>query len=314
MKLIEPYVTIIPQADPLIHIEKIGRTCYKSMSDFTHETSIKFFKGLVKSGHHSVLEHATFIFKVDLINLAQAERLSILNSKYLNWTQTHDPLNSSVNRDRVFVSGNLRAIKESGCLGLMHTLCKVYPDMECYFKISGTKSLGSYYMSPFTLIPRTSFISSNPNKQEIDAHLYTSIAFLTDRGVTHEMVRHRPASYSQESTRYCNYSHEKFGSELEFIKPATFDEWSEEQRSTYIKSLEQAESAYMKLTESGLKAQFARGVLPTDIRTRIVMTANHEEWEHFFNLRSKGTTGSPHPNMKKVADMAFDSYYEYNII
>ena len=312
MKLIEPYVTVIPQADPLIHIEKIGRTCYKSLSDFTHETSIKFFKGLVNSGHHSVLEHATFIFKVDTMNLSQAERSCIMNSKYLNWTQTHDPLNPSV--DRVFVSGNLRAIKESGCLGLMHTLCKVYPDMEYYFNISSTKSLESYYTSPFTLIPRDSFTSSKPNKQEINAHLYTSIAFLTDRGVTHEMVRHRPASYSQESTRYCNYSHEKFGSELEFIKPATFDCWSEEQRSTYIKSLEQAESAYMKLTESGLKAQFARGVLPTDIRTRIVMTANHEEWKHFFNLRAWGTTGTPHPNMKKVADMAFDSYYEYNII
>ena len=126
------------------------------------------------------------------------------------------------------------------------------------------------------------------------------------------MVRHRPASYSQESTRYCNYSHEKFGSELEFIKPAAFDCWSEEQRSTYLKSLEQAESAYMNLTESGLKSQFARGVLPTDIRTRIVMTANHEEWEHFFNLRSLGTTGSPHPNMKRVADMAKLAYKEYN--
>lgn len=310
MKLIEPSVSVIPQENPFLHIEKIGRVCYKSKSDFTHETSIKFFKGLVNSGHHSVLEHATFIFKVDMMNLALAERSCIMNSKYLNWTQTHDPLNSSV--DRLFVSGNLRAIKESGCLGLMHTLCKIYPDMECYFKISGM--LDAYYdnISPFTLIPRTNFISSNPNKQEIDAHLYTSIAFLTDRGVTHEMVRHRPASYSQESTRYCNYSHEKFGSELEFIKPATFDEWSEEQRSTYIKLLEQAESAYMKLTESGLKAQFARGVLPTDIRTRIVMTANHEEWKHFFNLRSLGTTGSPHPNMKKVADMAKIAYNEYN--
>lgn len=313
MKLIEPYVTIIPQADPLIHIEKIGRTCYKSLSDFTHETATKFFKGLVNSGHHSVLEHATFIFKVDILCLSQAEHLRIMNSKYLNWTQTHDPSSNGA-VDRAFVSGNLRAIKESGCLGLMHTLCKVYPDMECYFNISGTKSLESHYTGPFTLIPRSSFLSSKPNKPEINAHLYTSIAFLTDRGVTHEMVRHRPASYSQESTRYCNYSHEKFGSELEFIKPATFDCWSEEQRSTYIKSLEQAESAYMKLTESGLKAQFARGVLPTDIRTRIVMTANHEEWKHFFNLRAWGTTGTPHPNMKKVADMAFDSYYEYNII
>ena len=194
----------------------------------------------------------------------------------------------------------------------MYTLLKAYPDMESYFEISDIKSLESYYTSPFTLIPRSSFLSSNPNKREIDAHLYTSIAFLTDRGVTHEMVRHRPASYSQESTRYCNYSNERFGRELEFIKPATFDEWRDEERYVYIDLLEKAEIAYMKLTQSGLKAQLARGVLPTDIRTRIVMTANHEEWEHFFNLRCLGTTGSPHPNMKKVADMAMKAYNEYN--
>lgn len=308
MKLIEPYVTVIPQADPLIHIEKIGRTCYKSTSDFTHETAIKFFKGLVNSGHHSVLEHATFIFKVDMEQLSQSEHLCISQSKYLNWTQVLETNHAY----RCIVSGNLRAIKESGCLGLMHTLCKVYPDMESYFEVSGTKSLEYRYMSPFTLIPRSSFLSSNPNKQEIDAHLYTSIAFLTDRGVTHEMVRHRTASYSQESTRYCNYSNERFGRELEFIKPATFDEWRDEERYVYIDLLEKAEIAYMKLTQSGLKAQLARGVLPTDIRTRIVMTANHEEWEHFFNLRSLGTTGSPHPNMKKVADMAMEAYNEYN--
>lgn len=308
MKLIEPYVTVIPQADPLIHIEKIGRTCYKSMSDFTHETSIKFFKGLVNSGHHSVLEHATFIFKVDMEQLSQSEHLCISQSKYLNWTQVLETNHAY----RCIVSGNLRAIKESGCLGLMYTLLKAYPDMESYFEISDIKSLESYYTSPFTLIPRSSFLSSNPNKREIDAHLYTSIAFLTDRGVTHEMVRHRPASYSQESTRYCNYSNERFGRELEFIKPATFDEWRDEERYVYIDLLEKAEIAYMKLTQSGLKAQLARGVLPTDIRTRIVMTANHREWEHFFNLRSLGTTGSPHPNMKKVADMAMEAYNEYN--
>ena len=308
MKLIEPYVTVIPQADPLIHIEKIGRTCYKSMSDFTHETSIKFFKGLVNSGHHSVLEHATFIFKVDMEQLSQSEHLCISQSKYLNWTQVLETNHAY----RCIVSGNLRAIKESGSLGLMHTLLKAYPDMESYFEISDIKSLESYYTSPFTLIPRSSFLSSNPNKREIDAHLYTSIAFLTDRGVTHEMVRHRPASYSQESTRYCNYSNERFGRELEFIKPATFDEWRDEERYVYIDLFEKAESAYMNLTESGLKSQFARGVLPTDIRTRIVMTTNHEEWKHFFNLRSLGTTGSPHPNMKKVADMAMKAYNEYN--
>ena len=148
---------------------------------------------------------------------------------------------------------------------------------------------------------------------EVYSHLYTTMLFVTDRGVTHEMVRHRVASYTQESTRYCNYSNDKFGSELTFIEPATFKDWEVGQQIQYTQSLEYAERAYMGLTNSGLLAQFARGVLPTDVCTTIAMTANHEEWEHFFDLRSRGITGAPHPNMKKVAEMAEHIYYEeYN--
>lgn len=108
----------------------------------------------------------------------------------------------------------------------------------------------------------------------------------------------------------CNYSNEKFGSEIKCIYPANFESWSEDNRNVYIHSLEQAEEAYISMIDEGATAQQARGVLPTDLATTIVMTANHKEWNHFFDLRSRGLTGSPHPNMKVVASKAEQLYYE----
>lgn len=315
MKIINSSAEVIPMNDPLMHIEKIGRVCYKSNSDFTQDTALKFFNSLVNSGHHSVLEHATFIFKVTDAMFCD---LKIYKHKYLNFTRVqHSSLNSDICSSSAIVSGNLRAICESGVVGLMLALERVYPQFSSYFNLD--KSSIDYSMEldrpSFKLISREEFINSKPYISEINKHLYTTISFITDRGVSHEMVRHRPASYSQESTRYCNYSQDKFGNELTFIRPATFDEWTHEQQDTYCSSLSIAERHYLELvTLSDLRPQLARGILPTDIKTQIIMTANHEEWEHFFNLRSLGTTGNPHPNMKQVADIAFKKYKEFNNI
>lgn len=309
MKLIDPFVTVVPYEDPFIHIEKVGRTCYKSLSDFTHDTGVKFFNTLVKSKHYSVLEHATFLFLLDPKNvLGQLGNLEFIRSKkYIEWTRVSDPYNP---HGRVILSGNLRAIKESRLYILMTPLLKKYPELSTYFGYS----IGSqdYSTEPFRLITREEFFALKPNQFELQRHLYTSIAFVTDRGVSHELVRHRSASFAQESTRYCNYSKDRFGNELEFTRPANFDSWTNEARVTYLAALEYAERTYLYLTTLGMSPQDARGVLPTDVRTRIVMTANHAEWLHFFDLRSRGTTGQPHPNMKKVADMALKEYEKYN--
>lgn len=309
MRLIDPFVTVVPYEDPFIHIERVGRTCYKSLSDFTHETGVKFFNTLVKSKHYSVLEHSTFLFLLDPKNvLGQLGNLEFIRSKkYLEWTRVSAPYNPY---GRVILSGNLRAIKESGLYILMTPLLKKYPELSTYFGYSlGSKD---YSTEPFRLITRKEFFDLKPNQFELQRHLYTSIAFVTDRGVSHELVRHRPASFAQESTRYCNYSKDRFGNELEFTRPANFNSWTAEARATYLAALKNAETTYLYLTAQGMSPQDARGILPTDVRTRIVMTANHAEWLHFFDLRSKGTTGQPHPNMKKVADMALKEYEKYN--
>ena len=133
--------------------------------------------------------------------------------------------------------------------------------------------------------------------------------FTTDRGVSHELVRHRPFSFAQESTRYVNYSKEQFGGgDIKFIKPAGFDDWTLDMKQHFEMALREAEMVYNRLIADGATPQQARAVLPNAVKTEIVVTGNDAEWQHFFNLRSKGITGAPHPDMKIVADMALDLY------
>lgn len=128
-------------------------------------------------------------------------------------------------------------------------------------------------------------------------HASITVRFVVDRGVSHEIVRHRLASYCQESTRYCNYTKEDFGTEITFIKPEYLerdtDGWY------YWKtSCQQAERAYFKMLDWGCTPQEARAVLPNSLKTELIMTADIREWRHFLKLR---TADAAHPQMKEVA-------------
>lgn len=294
MKFIDSSVEIMKEENPLIKIEKIGRICYKSESDYTIDTAIAFIKGLIKRGHMSVLEHAVFVFE----GLYSTYR----GKPFVNCTYVYRK-----DFTRRLISCNLRAIIEQGYYDLQNALIKHYPQLSEIFDMEKLNWLNGYEFVDVKLVNLLDYKNLTP--EEAKAHLYTTFQFVTDRGVSHEMVRHRIASYTQESTRYCNYSNDKFGNELTFIRPATFDNWEPECRVIYMQSLEKAEKEYMELTAKGLPAQFARGVLPTDVKTIIVMTANYKEMNHFFDLRSRGVTGSPHPNMLRVASMADELFY-----
>ena len=148
----------------------------------------------------------------------------------------------------------------------------------------------------------------DPKKAHESVLEHASASFIigTDRGITHELVRHRLASYSQTSTRYCNYSKEKFGSEITVVKPvdlipatgdvATHD--SDVAWFAWVHSCCEAEEAYLKMLEKGVKPQVARAVLPTCLYTEIGMTANFREWLHFLKMR---TSPAAHPDMQVVA-------------
>lgn len=126
-----------------------------------------------------------------------------------------------------------------------------------------------------------------------------TVRFVTDRGVTHELVRHRPCSFAQESTRYCDYG----GQEINFIRPV----WAKENVMgptpaclCWKQTMREAERAYNHLLELGWQPEHARTVLPHSLATTIVVKANYREWRHILNLRAVGTTGRPHPQMQAL--------------
>jgi thymidylate synthase (FAD) len=128
--------------------------------------------------------------------------------------------------------------------------------------------------------------------ESVIEHEFISVRIICDRGITHELVRHRLASYSQESTRYCNYGK---ANEITVIEPPELTELG---RSIWHEAMLRAENAYMELLRDGATPQIARSVLPNSLKTEIVMTCNLREWRHFFKLR---TAGAAHPQMRQLA-------------
>jgi thymidylate synthase (FAD) len=127
-------------------------------------------------------------------------------------------------------------------------------------------------------------------------HFNISVRYICDRGVSHELVRHRIASYTQESTRYCNYSKDKFGNEITVIEPLFWE------KGTYLYQVWYqgcicCEMTYFDLLKNGATTQEARNVLPNSLKTEIVSTMNLREWKHFFKMR---TAKSAHPQMREL--------------
>lgn len=137
-------------------------------------------------------------------------------------------------------------------------------------------------------------------------HISISARVTCDRGVSHEIVRHRMAAYSQESTRYCNYSKGQFGSQVTFIDPATgFDMNMSRGRDMdlyveWMQAMAAAEKHYLRMLELGASPQMARSVLPNSLKTELWMTYDLSEWRHFLKLR---TSPAAHPQMREVADI-----------
>ncbi len=142
--------------------------------------------------------------------------------------------------------------------------------------------------------------------ESVIEHEKVTVRVICDRGISHEIVRHRIASYTQESTRFCNYSKGRFGSEITVIKPCFWDDGSKEYK-IWRDAMENAERAYMELIKLGAKPEEARSVLPNSLKTEIVITMNLREWRHFFKLR---TSKRAHPQMREVATSLLQAFKE----
>lgn len=298
MKIINAQASVLVENDPIKKIEKCGRVCYKSEDKITEDSAEKFVAGIIKRCHEAVLEHASFIFQVSYdVYKDIRDRVMFVENRYpvkmyLRFTDF----------DGYVVSGNVRAWRD-------------------FFYFAGVP----FYMNDFVednLILFPEFKSDSPfsfnketwNIRQISSndlvttyqrlvHEDISMRFICDRGVTHEIVRHRPASFCQESTRYCNYSNGKFGGEITVIKPCFFKENSTRYLNWFA-ACESAETAYNAILEDGGTPQEARDVLPNSLKTELIMTAPLMEWCHFFNLRM---SPAAHPQMQEVASYAYDA-------
>lgn len=295
MKLIEQSVSIISETDPFKKIELAGRTCYKSEANITEESSKKFYKNLLKNQHYAMLEHATFLFE-------------IYDPRLFEVLCTYPFLRATMNPDngRLLVSANLRAIIEGGIPELLAVLYDNYPDLVDteLMRLCSTED----YKQKVSLITFEE-VKKDAEDFEIEQHLYTTMRFITDRGVTHEFVRHRLFSFAQESTRYVNYANK----DMEFIKPANYDDWEISKQLFFTECLKQSQNNYNELINTFMSSpQVARAVLPNALKTELVVTGNEEEWKHFFDLRYFGKTGKPNPDMKLCATNAYNLYYQVN--
>lgn len=302
MKIVRQSADILLPESPMKHIEKIGRICYKSEDKIAEGTDKKFVQMLYNNKHHAMLEHYRFIMRVNPIIY---EELSRVAPKHMEF--------SSYN-NRLLISCNARALSElhERCrcqqFGYTKMAIKTIRDELITHIIKKYDCYELFGWSRDEQLPLLStgieFIDNNKSAmsdEEWNIHGWFSAHFITDRGISHEIVRHREeTSFAQESTRYCNYGHEKFGDEITVIDQGFREE--KEYYAWYV-SLSSCEYAYFALLEHGIKPQFARSVLPTCLKTEIVMTAPIYEWEHFFDLRLRGTTGAPHPMVKELAEI-----------
>lgn len=133
--------------------------------------------------------------------------------------------------------------------------------------------------------------------ESVIEHEKISVKIICDRGVSHELVRHRIASYSQESTRYCNYFKDKFGNELTLIKPYFWND-DIQKYNIWVETMQTIEQNYNKLIEIGAKPEEARSILPNSLKTEIIVTMNLRQWRHFFKLRA---APNAHPQMREVS-------------
>lgn len=147
--------------------------------------------------------------------------------------------------------------------------------------------------------------------ESVIEHEAVTVRMICDRGVTHEIVRHRIASYSQESTRYCNYAGDKFDNQITVIDLASgfeYDLSNEKDKAKYdvwAKAMEDAETAYFRMLELGATPQEARSVLPNSLKTEIVVTMNLRSWRNFFQLR---VDSHAHPQMREVAKLVYEEF------
>lgn len=317
MKIIKPSVELMKHnTDIYSFIERVGRTCYKSEDKIAEGTAKKFVNGLAKNHHYAMLEHEYLYFNFpnynDIIHFISGflvpDSHSYSLAKYLNISEQY--ISGSV-RAWIEFFEDVHKLSKKFVLGMgmyKQMYCELhdaYPDLFTNKEMLGfnDEDRETLSLEKHILVSRERFLEQKEPSYVYYNLLPHTIKLTVDRAVANEVVRHRPASFAQSSTRYCDYANDKFGSELTFIKPCFWESVGE--GSNWFEVCKHAEEAYLDMRENGVKPEEARSILPNSLMTELIVTATEEEWQHIINLRYHGTTGRPHPQMLEVMEMAY---------
>lgn len=323
MKIIPQAATYLDTASMTQYqiIERVGRTCYKSEDKITDDSAKKFVASLVKSGHHAMIEFGYIYLKITDIDFREwfenekSDRIHMIGEYVVGNMRTfYDWYKGLLDEVWVFSYS-----QNEFFIDLLHMLSIKYPEVykdlydqihekfESWFDDSDAPSPDEVDY-PFIIMKPEEFYNDfersgymSKLKKYITPHI---VMFTTNRGITHELCRHRDCvSYAMESTRYCDYSKDKFGSEITVIEPM-FEPRSDKYRIWYDGCLRDEED-YFKLLNLGATPQEARGKLPNDLKADLWMGAFEDEWQHIINLRYHGTTGAPHPQCKDLIGLVY---------
>lgn len=264
MKFIENNVELVDIAAPGKKIEIVGRVCYKSDNAITNQSYEKFIKYLVERGHTSVLEAERRMLAYDL-SLYEAELKDCLSAnKY--FTVTVEGVNA-------FISANIRA-----WYNLVGNLSK--DDSLALYSISSFLAHDyPYLFTDFGIRQRCLYHKEAMEAcNNLDPHKEYTFKIICSRACSHQLVRHRTLSFAQQSQRYCNYTGDKFGNSISFIKSCVPENTKD--------LLQEIENTYFKLIENKAKPEDARQILPNCTATEICITGTKEDWKKFCALRS----------------------------
>ena len=294
MRIIAPSFAILDELDrqPLpVRIEYCGRICYKSEDRIDSDSAIPFVKKMATSGHNSVLEMGVVSLMVTCTTPEPIQALFFRQPKFLHIDRLQG--------HQLLITGSIRAFCEMRLFHPDDAICgavaRFLRGRHPYFFETAT--------TPEDATAAAGVVIDKLELAEVERlapplcarHRFLAVKFIVNRAVTHELVRHRPCSFLQESQRYCRYSADKFGNEVTFIKPVFFEEGSEE-FALWKQSMESMEAQYLRLLQTS-SPQAARTVLPNSCKTEIIVYTNLAEWKHIFALR---TPPAAEPSMREV--------------
>lgn len=270
MEYVKNNVKLIDLAEPGRKIEYAGRVCYKSQDKISEDSYERFIKGIINRGHTSVLEHERKMFAVTeeyWLKFWQHLFTCSDKSRYFNIT-------SSKEGNYVYVSGNIRAWyeltkEESDDFKEDREIISAFLAKDYPYIFSRNEAI----RLPTDVV----FYGTEAEKMcgDLTKHKAYTFEIVGTRSFTHQIVRHRSLSFSQESQRYCNYSGNKFNHSIRFIKCDVFGD----------DILQTIEDAYFKAIENGAKPEDARQILPNCAASTIVVTGTLEDWKKFLHLR-----------------------------